>query len=288
MLRFLADEKPIGSVIVSAIGTMISIGLNLTPILLFYRYFKGTAGLETIPEMMFITGIFCCATNLAYGIIKDDKILKISNGVCYGLQILYGTIYIFITNKNQVHKLLLYLLIAWDLSFEVLFIFGNILEYHWGNKFANRFTGITNIVIGTLNVITPGQNIVKVFKTGDFTLIPIVTIFFQCTCSTLWFVYGFSDMDWNMIAPNGIGTLITALQMATYFFFYCKLHGIPPKKSPKEGEEEGKEEGKEGAEGKEEKEENKDVEKEKLLVKNDGVNNKETDNKDEKLLDDSN
>ena len=285
MLRFLAEEKPIGSVIVSAIGTMISIGLNLTPILLFYRYFKGTAGLETIPEMMFITGVFCCATNLAYGIIKDDKILKISNGCCYGLQILYGTIYIFITNKHQVHKLLLYLLIAWDLSFEVLFIFGNILEYHWGNNFANKFTGITNIVIGTLNVITPGQNLIKVFKTGNFKLLPIVTIFFQCTCSTLWFVYGFSDMDPMMIVPNGIGTLITALQIATYFFFYCKLHGIPPKEKKEGEEEEGKEEGKEG---KEEKEENKDVEKDKLLVKNEDNNNKETDNKVEKLLDDSN
>ena len=285
MLRFLADEKPIGSVIVSAIGTMISIGLNLTPILLFYRYFKGTAGLETIPEMMFITGVFCCATNLAYGIIKDDKILKISNGCCYGLQILYGTIYIFITNKHQVHKLLLYLLIAWDLSFEVLFIFGNILEYHWGNAFANKFTGITNIIIGTLNVITPGQKLFQVFKTGNFTLIPIVTIFFQCACSTLWFVYGFSDMDPMMIAPNGIGTLITALQIATYFFFYCKLHGIPPKEKKEGEEEEGKEEGKAG---KEEKEENKDVEKDKLLVKNEDNNNKETDNKVEKLLDDSN
>ena len=282
MLRFLEEEKPIGAIIVSSIGTMISIGLNLTPILLFYRFFKRTAGLETIPETMFITGVFCCATNLAYGIIKDDKILKISNGVCYGLQILYGTIYIFITNKNQVHKLLLYLLIAWDLSFEVLFIFGNILEFHFGNNFANRFTGIFNIVIGTLNVITPGQNIVKVFKTQNFTLIPIVTIFFQCTCSTLWFVYGLTDMDPMMIVPNLIGTVITTIQMATYFFFYCKLHGVPPESPKKEGEEEGKEEGKEGTE--EKKEENKDDDKEKLLV--DDNNNKDV--KVEKLMDDSN
>ena len=284
MLRFLEEEKPIGAVIVSSIGTMISIGLNLTPILLFYRFFKRTAGLETIPETMFITGVFCCATNLAYGIIKDDKILKISNGVCYGLQILYGTIYIFITNKNQVHKLLLYLLIAWDLSFEVLFIFGNILEFHFGNNFANRFTGIFNIVIGTLNVITPGQNIVKVFKTQNFTLIPIVTIFFQCTCSTLWFVYGLTDMDPMMIVPNLIGTVITTIQMATYFFFYCKLHGVPPESPKKEGEEEGKEEGKEGTE--EKKEENKDDDKEKLIV--DDNNNKESNDKVEKLMDDSN
>ena len=50
----------------------------------------------------------------SYGfIIKDDKILKISNGCCYGLQILYGTIYIFITNKKQVHKL--YLISDYDI-----------------------------------------------------------------------------------------------------------------------------------------------------------------------------
>ena len=94
MLRNL--EENLASTIVSSIGTMISIGLNLTPILLFYRYFKKTAGIETIPESMFVTGIFCCATNLAYGIIKGDVKLEISNGVCYGLQVLYGTnIYLY-------------------------------------------------------------------------------------------------------------------------------------------------------------------------------------------------
>jgi hypothetical protein len=245
MFRYLEEEQEqkLSAIIVSAIGTMISIGLNLSPILLFYRYFKKTAGIETIPETMFITGIFCCATNFAYGIIKDDKILKISNGVCYGLQILYGTIYIFITNKDKVHKLLLYLLIAWDLSFEVLFIFGNILEYHFGNSFAQTFTGGFNMFIGTLNVITPGQNIIKVFKTGNFTLIPIVTIFFQCTCSTLWFVYGLTDLDYNMIVPNLLGTVITTIQIGSYYYFYCKRHGIPPeekKEEDKEKEEEGK------------------------------------------------
>lgn len=226
MLRRL--DQDIVQTIVSAIGTMISIGLNLTPILLFYRFFKKTAGIETIPETMFITGIFCCATNLAYAIIIDDTILKISNGVCYGLQIMYGTTYIFIKNNKQIDKLLLYLIIAWDLSFEVLFIFGNILECHFGNYFAQTFTGIFNIIIGALNVITPGQNIIKVIKTGNFTLIPIVTIFFQCACSSLWFVYGLYLGDIMVIAPNLLGMVITAIQISVYYYFYIKNHGIAP------------------------------------------------------------
>ena len=239
MLRNLADD--IVGTIVSAIGTMISIGLNLSPILLFYRYFKKNAELKTIPEMMFVTGIFCCATNLAYGIIISNKIVTISNGVCYALQVMYGTIYIFITNNKRIDKLLLYLIIAWDLSFEVLFIFGNILEYHFGNAFAKAFTGAFNIFIGVLNVITPGQNIIKVFKTGNFTLIPIVTLFFQWACSTLWGVYGFCITDYNMIVPNVLGTVLASIQIITYFYFYCKLKGIPPKSEEKEeqGEEGG-------------------------------------------------
>ena len=234
MLRIL-EEKSIVGQIVSSIGTMISIGLNLSPILLFYRYFKKTAPLETIPETMFITGIFCCATNLAYGILQEDKILIISNGVCYGLQIFYGTTFIFIKNAKLIDKLLLYLIIAWDLSFEVLYIFANVLPFHTSNDFAVSFTGIFNIVIGTLNVITPGQNIIKVFRTSDFTLIPIVTIFFQCACSSLWFVYGLSKPDIYMIIPNLLGTVLTVIQISTYYYFYCKRHGIPPPRK-EEGE----------------------------------------------------
>ena len=245
MLRHLENEL-VGT-IVSSIGTMISIGLNLSPIYLFYKYFKKLAPIQTIPEMMFVTGIFCCATNLAYGIIKGDKIITISNGVCYGLQILYGTTYIFITNNKRVDKLLLYLIIAWDLSFEVLFIFGNILEHHFGNTFALNFTGSFNIFIGVLNVITPGQNIIKVFKTGNFTLIPIVTLFFQWACSTLWGVYGFTDMDWNMIVPNLLGTILASIQIITYFYFYCKYKGKPPVTS--ETEEQGKEDEKDKLKG---------------------------------------
>lgn len=258
MLRYL--EESIAVTIVTSIGTMISIGLNLTPILLFYRYFKKTAGIETIPETMFITGIFCCATNLAYGIIKRDKILMISNGVCYGLQVLYGTTYIFVTNAKKIDKLLLYLIIAWDLSFEVLFIFGNILEYHFGQDFAQTFTGSFNIFIGTLNVITPGQNIIKVFKTGNFTLIPVVTICFQCACSSLWLVYGLTDMDVNMIVPNLLGTVITVIQIASYFYFYCKNHGVPP-----EIKEEGQEEDIKGSEEKNENDKAKPDNEEKLM-----------------------
>ena len=77
MLRYLEDkETNIGGIIISLIGIMISIGLNLSLNLLFFRFFKKHYEIETIPKTMFITGIFCFATNLAYGIVKYDKIFN--------------------------------------------------------------------------------------------------------------------------------------------------------------------------------------------------------------------
>lgn len=240
MLRNLEEEEEnLAAQICSYIGTMISIGLNLTPILLFYRYFKKKARLETIPEMMFVSGICGCGTLLAYSFLIDKKILIISNGVCYGLQVLYGTTYIFIRNSGNVLKLLLYLIITWNLSFQPFYFFYDVLAYFFGQTFAVNFTGSFNTFIGVVNVITPGQNIVKVFRTSDFTLIPIVTIFFQCACSTFWFVYALTIPDTYMIIQNLIGVVITFIQIATYYYFYCKLHGIPPEIKKEEGEGEG-------------------------------------------------
>ena len=109
MLRNL-DEDTVGIIVIS-IGIMLTIGVNLTPTLLFYRYFKKKARLEIIPETMFITGIFSCATSLAYSIhiistLISTKILVICNCICYGLQVLYGSIYIFIKTSKNIGKFL--------------------------------------------------------------------------------------------------------------------------------------------------------------------------------------
>lgn len=222
------NEDNYASLISSILGTIISVGLNLTPLVLFYEYFKRKRTFESIPEMMFISGIFCCSTNLAYAVLKGDIMLIISNIVCDILQILYATVYLFIFADKKLMQYLLYLIIAYDLTFEVLYIFIDLIKFHTNRDFALEFTGYFNIGISLINVITPGQNIVKVFKTEDFTLIPIVTICFQCLCSSFWGFYGFKDLDKMIIIPNLLGVALTIFQIVVYFYYRLKRKGIPP------------------------------------------------------------
>ena len=222
------NENDLASFISSILGTIISVGLNLTPLVLFYEYFKGKREFKNIPEMMFVSGTFCSSTNLAYAVLKGDIMLTISNTVCDSLQVLYATVYLFIFAEKKCLQYLLYLIIAYDLIFEVLYIFIDLIKFHTSRDFALEFTGYFNIGISLINVITPGQNIIKVFQTEDFTLIPIVTICFQCLCSSFWGFYGFKDLDKMIIIPNFLGVALTIFQIAVYFYYRIKRKGVPP------------------------------------------------------------
>ena len=75
---------------VSIAGTVIAVGLNLTPCILFYEFFRGQRELSSIPEMMFIMGVFSVTTNLAYAFIISDKMLIISSSICGSIQVFYA------------------------------------------------------------------------------------------------------------------------------------------------------------------------------------------------------
>lgn len=216
------------SEIVPVLGTILAVGLNLSPCVLFYEFFKGKRELSTIPEMMFVVGVFCSTTNLAYGLLKDDINLYLNSAICDMIQIIYATIYLFFyANKNFV-KWFLYVFIAWNLTLETLYIFQNVISYHTSKDFAVEFTGWFNVFMTVLNAGAPGQKIIEVFKTENFMLIPIFTTIAQILCSALWGFYGFNDMDLKLIIPNLIGVALCGVQIYAYFYFYIKRKGVPP------------------------------------------------------------
>ena len=223
--------------IVPLLGTILAVGLNLSPIVLFYEFFKGKREFKSIPEMMFVIGVFCCTTNLAYGIIKKDKNLYINSSICEVIQILYATVYLFFYANKNFTKWFLYVFIAFNLTLEILYIFADVIEHHKSRKFAEDFTGWFNVFMTVCNAGAPGQKIIEVWKTQNFMLIPIFTTIAQILCSALWGFYGFKDMDLKLIIPNLLGVVLCAIQIFSYFYFYLKNHGTPPTES-KDTEEE--------------------------------------------------
>jgi hypothetical protein len=223
--------------IIAILGTILAVGLNLSPIVLFYELFKGKRNLNSIPEMMFIMGVFCSTTNLAYGILKEDKNLYINSAICTIIQIIYALTYLYFYANKQMSKWLLYAFISLNLTSEVLYIFADVIKYHTSKKneeseesndFAENFTGWFNVGMTVVNAGAPGQKIFEVWKTGNFMLIPIFTTITQILCSGLWGCYGFIEDDPKLYIPNLIGVVLCGIQIFSYFYFYVKSKGIPP------------------------------------------------------------
>ncbi len=214
--------------IVTILGTIIAVALNLSPGVLFYEFFKGKRELSSIPEMMFIVGVFSGTTNLAYGLIKKDMNLYINSAICTIIQIIYSTVYLFFYANKDFSKWLLYVFIAYNLTLETLYIFADVLKYHISLEFADNFTGYFNVCITVLNAGAPGQKIIEVWKTQNYTLIPIVTTLLQALCSGLWGCYGFKTMDLKLIIPNLLGVALCGIQIFSFFYFYVKTKGNPP------------------------------------------------------------
>lgn len=222
------------SQVVPVLGTILAVGLNLSPCVLFYEYFKGKRELSTIPEMMFIIGVFCCTTNLAYGLLKDDLNLYLNSAICEIIQITYATVYLFLYANKDLSKWFLYVFIAFNLTLEILYIFYDVIAHHTSKDFGINFTGWFNVFMTVCNAGAPGQKIIEVWKTQNFILIPIFTTIAQILCSALWGFYGFADMDLKLILPNLLGVVLCAIQIFSYFYFYLKLHGKPPVTENKE------------------------------------------------------
>jgi hypothetical protein len=214
--------------VVPLLGTILAVWLNLSPLVLFYEFFKGKRDLKSIPEMMFVIGVFCCTTNLAYGLLKEDKNLYINSSICEIIQILYATVYLFFYADKDFSKWFLYVFIAFNLTLEILYIFYDVIAHHTSQKFGEDFTGWFNVFMTVCNAGAPGQKIIDVWKTGNFMLIPIVTTICQILCSALWGFYGFKDMDLKLIIPNLLGVALCAIQIFSYYYFYLKNHGKPP------------------------------------------------------------
>jgi hypothetical protein len=214
------------------LGTILAIGLNLSPIVLFYEYFKGKRQFNTIPEMMFIMGVFCSTTNLAFGIVIEDKNIIISSAICTIIQVIYALTYLYFYANKQMSKWLLYAFISLNLTSEVLYIFADVIEYHKNNEFARDFTGWFNVGMTVLNAGAPGQKIFEVWKTGNFMLIPIFTTITQILCSGLWGCYGFTKNEHKIYIPNVIGVVLCGIQIFSYF--YAKNKGISPNRQNNE------------------------------------------------------
>ena len=198
----------------SLIGTCMGIGLGLTPIAPFISILKGKESVKIFPETLIFINIFCPHLWCTYWIRQAVFIPFFSAIVGLTLGLVFSSIYLyFYLGKNTTKWLL-----ALCAQFSIFLSFHYFLLYILPRY---EYIGFAAMVAGIVTSIAPAQNVIKVFKQGQYKLIPIWTCVFGGLCAACLLVFGILIKDIYNIIPNGISLTIQICNTSIWTYFYC-------------------------------------------------------------------
>lgn len=196
------------------VGTAIATYFYISPVVPFVKVVKEEISYKDSPGILLICSFMNCILWADYGLILDRLQVYLANGIGGFITLMWITIFlIFVAQKNCFFGFILNLLLIAAIC-GIAFVFYYIVDVEITGKVAMGF----NILM----YAAPGEKIFRVFKSGNYNLIPIFSSVGGLTCSLCWMMYGLYLMDYNMIIPNALGLFFAILQVFIYIIFYCK------------------------------------------------------------------
>ena len=200
--------------IVSWIGTVIGIILNISPIVMFYSIIKGKNKIEIVPESMLIFNILCSSLWACYWYLQVDKFVPFfSSAFGLALSEIFSLIYLFFLAEKDWKKYFLYAFLEINL----------VLEFNYALLFIIKdyiIVGNIAMVVNIITYITPGQKIYQVIKTRNYNLIPISSTLSGSLCTLAWLIFGLLIWDIRTIIPNGLGLIFATINSGVWAYFY--------------------------------------------------------------------
>ena len=200
--------------IVSWIGTVIGIILNISPIVMFYSIIRGQKKIEIVPESRLIFNILCSSLWACYWYLQVDKFVPFfSSAFGLALSEIFALIYLFYLADKDWKKYILYAFLEINL----------VLEFNYGLLFVlGDYITVGNIavVVNIITYITPGQKIYQVIKTKNYNLIPISSTLSGSLCTLCWLIFGLLIWDIRTIIPNGLGLVFATINSGVWAYFY--------------------------------------------------------------------
>ena len=194
---------------------LISIFLNISPIVAFIPVIKGKEKYTKVPFLMLIFNLLnnLCWTCYWFRLSYFNSLLCCC--ICSTIATLFFILYLYFFNKKQINKFILSIILL--ICCELIIIYISI--YIVKNL---NFYGKYLIVINVIMYIAPGQNLIKVIKEKNYKYIPIANVITGALCSGGWFLYAKIMDDINCMIPNGLGLLFSLINTIIWLIYYLK------------------------------------------------------------------
>ena len=202
------SEEDLGSVIFGWVGTALATYFYIAPVVPFLKLIKGEISWKDSPGILLLCSFLNCILWSDYGLLTDQFSVYFANGLGGTITLIFITIFLIHVAER---KLLLS-------CFYITFLIICVIELYFLCYFIvpSQITGIAANVFNVLMYAAPGEKMVKVCKTDNYTLIPIFSTIGGLACSTSWMLYGFYQGDFLLVLPNLLGCISAIVQLVVY------------------------------------------------------------------------
>lgn len=210
----MSEEEDLVGELFGWVGTAISFYFYLAPVVPFMKVLREEISYKDSPGILLISSFLNCILWADYGLLLDRAQIYFANGIGGVITLVWITIFIiFFCGKRFILSLLANLGLMLIIAGIALLCFFIVPP---------EYTGDAAMVFNIVMYAAPGEKIVRVFKTGNYQLIPIFSSIGGFACSMSWFMYGVYLWDKNILIPNALGLFFAVLQLIAYIWFYCK------------------------------------------------------------------
>ena len=208
------SEENIVESIFGWIGVIISIYFYFAPGFPFYKVLKDQMNYQDLPVILLISSFLYFVLWADYGLIKNSTQIYITNSFGGTITLIWITIYLLYLGKKYFVVSLIINIIILIATGAISFLFYFIID--------SNITGLIAMIFNILMYAAPGEKIIRVIKTKKYELIPIYSSIGGFLCSLCWLIFGFYQNDKNLIIPNSLGILFSAIQILIFLILYCK------------------------------------------------------------------
>ncbi|KFK33126.1 hypothetical protein AALP_AA6G334100 [Arabis alpina] len=211
--------------IVGVIGNVISFGLFLSPVPMFWRIIKKES-VEEFQPYPYVFTVMNCMLWIFYGlpiVHKDSLLVTTINGVGLGIEAIYIGIFLYYCGdkKNFRRNIGLYL-VAEIIGVVAVVLITLYAFKNYKTDFAKQtFVGVICDVFNIAMYASPCLVIKKVWTTKSVEYMPFWLSLISFLNAICWTAYSLLyKIDLYVLISNGLGTFLCAIQLAVYAKFY--------------------------------------------------------------------
>ncbi|XP_058786844.1 bidirectional sugar transporter SWEET1-like isoform X1 [Vicia villosa] len=207
-------------------GNVTALFLFLAPMITFKRIIvnKSTEQFSGIPYVMTLLN---CLLSAWYGLpfVSPHNILASTvNGTGAVIEIIYVLTFIVFAPKKE--KIKIFGLFTGVLSVFSVVVFVSLFALHGAPR--KIFCGFPAAIFSVIMYGSPLSVMRLVIKSKSVEFMPFFLSLFAFLCGTSWFIFGLLGHDPFITVPNGLGSVLGAIQLILYFI-YRDNKGTPKK-----------------------------------------------------------